>query len=301
MKFSSAYLTQFGSAFKIGVAMHELGHAFGFPGNTCAGQSVMSPQSATGFHVAYFTQCDQDSLTSNFGQPQEDYCAGGGCTPGYAPLGTPGCSEASIDECGCCLTYSPIILDLASNGVPFSGPEDGAVFTINHMRKRARLGWPVGSDDAWLWRDVNNNGLVDHGGELFGNTTLLTSGQPAAHGFMALAELDTNFDGQVDAADPAFQDLKVWWDRNRDGYSQPAEVAALETTNVLSISVFSRESRRRDSHGNLFKYRAEVRLAGVPRRTWAWDVYPAVGEPQPRDGISAACERPSPKIWKSNE
>ena len=40
------------------------------------------------------------------------------------------------------------------------------------------------------------------------------------NGFPALAVLDTNGDGIVDAADPLFNELKVWIDADGDGYSR---------------------------------------------------------------------------------
>lgn len=214
-----------------------------------------------------------------------DYCAGGGCTPGYAPLGTPGCSEASIDECGCCLTYSPIVLDLAANGVQFSAAAEGPMFTINDMGRKFRLGWPNAADDVWLWLDRNANGIVDNGGELFGNATRLSNGRPAPNGFVALAELDGNADRRIDASDAAFDRLQVWSDRSRDGVSQHDEISDLGDVGVVAIELAYRESRRTDRNGNVYRYRAVLHLSGKNRRTWAWDVYPDVE----LDGAAAAC------------
>jgi len=56
---------------------------------------------------------------------------------------------------------------------------------------------------------LNNNGVIDSGRELFGNSTVLTNGQLATSCYQALAELDTNHDGIIDANDLNFSSLKI--------------------------------------------------------------------------------------------
>ena len=56
-------------------------------------------------------------------------------------------------------------------------------------------------DDGFLVRDINGNGTIDTGRELFGDNTLLSDGTIAANGFEALADLDSNADGVVDVND----------------------------------------------------------------------------------------------------
>jgi len=58
--------------------------------------------------------------------------------------------------------------------------------------------------------DRNGNGLVDGGDELFGNNTRLRDGRRAPHGYIALAELDDNGEGQIDSRDAAFVRLRLW-------------------------------------------------------------------------------------------
>jgi hypothetical protein len=56
-------------------------------------------------------------------------------------------------------------------------------------------------------RDLNGNGTIDSGRELFGDNTILTrgarAGQVAANGFEALADLDSNADGKFNSAELA--------------------------------------------------------------------------------------------------
>jgi hypothetical protein len=55
---------------------------------------------------------------------------------------------------------------------------------------------------GFLALDVNKNGTIDNGTELFGPTT--------GNGFTELARYDQDHNDFIDENDPAFNDLKVW-------------------------------------------------------------------------------------------
>ena len=98
-------------------------------------------------------------------------------------------------------------------------------------------------------RDLNANGTIDRGRELFGDQTLLANGQTAANGFSALADLDSNADGIIDASDTAFAQLKVWQDLNQDGISQAEELKTLDEAGITSINLTS-TVRNQGQNGN---------------------------------------------------
>ncbi len=136
---------------------------------------------------------------------------------------------------------SPIILDLDGDGVETSKQGTGTYFDHEANSFAESTGW-VGKDDGLLVRDIDGNGLIDTGRELFGSETLLTNGKKAANGFAALAELDLtinggNADGKIDSSDAAFSTLQIWQDANSDGYSSQAELKTLADAGIQSISL----------------------------------------------------------------
>jgi hypothetical protein len=91
------------------------------------------------------------------------------------------------------VTKSPIVLDLNGDGITTTSLTASIFFDHDSNGFAEQTGW-VNSQDGLLVRDLNNNGQIDNGHELFGSETLLLNGQKAANGYLALAELDSNAD-----------------------------------------------------------------------------------------------------------
>ncbi|MEW5818845.1 MAG: hypothetical protein AB1782_01525 [Cyanobacteriota bacterium] len=147
-------------------------------------------------------------------------------------------------------TISPLILDLDGDGVETLSINNGTYFDHNADGFSELTGW-AGKDDGLLVLDINDNGLIDSGRELFGEHTLLSNGEEASGGFEALAELDSNLDGKIDANDTQFSDLKIWIDANSDGITDSGELHTLGELNIESISLNFENVNKEDAEGNL--------------------------------------------------
>lgn len=92
--------------------------------------------------------------------------------------------------------------------------------------------WPTAAT-PWIARDLDGDGRITSGAELFGSSTLV-EGALASNGFEALAALDANRDGVIDAKDPEFGSLLLWSDRDGNRRSSADELRLLNSV-VTSI------------------------------------------------------------------
>ncbi len=123
----------------------------------------------------------------------------------------------------------PIVLDLDGDGLEFR-PENilSPKFDMNGDGFAERSGW-ISGDDGFLVRDLNSNGKIDDINEMMGG--------PGQSGYAALAALDSNSDGVIDASDTDFTTLKIWQDINGDAVTDVAELKTLAEWDITSISV----------------------------------------------------------------
>lgn len=133
--------------------------------------------------------------------------------------------------------YDPLALDLDGDGqvkTVAEGGWAGALFDHDGDGIRTASGW-VDARDGLLVRDLDGNGRIDSGRELFGDQTRLANGQRATNGFQALAALDDNGDGRVDINDAAFSTLSVWRDTNGNGITDAGELLTLQELGITFL------------------------------------------------------------------
>ena len=145
----------------------------------------------------------------------------------------------------------PLALDLNGNGIETLAADGhkGAMFDHERNGIRTATGW-VHSNDGLLVHDRNGDGKISDGSEIFGDNTPLKNGKTAAHGFAALAELDDNGDGKVDAADKTFSKLGVWRDLNHNGISEAGEIFALKDLHIKSLNLACKSADKDLGNGN---------------------------------------------------
>ena len=142
-----------------------------------------------------------------------------------------------------------------------TSPADGVRFDIDADGTAEKIAWTEPDDNVgFLALDRNGNGTIDSGAELFGGSTMLTNGASAPNGFEALADMDSNRDGKLDASDPSWPNLLLWLDTNHDGSSTATELISIPSSGVSAISIDYQRSGKKDRFGNEFRYKGEFRL-----------------------------------------
>ncbi|UZA13488.1 calcium-binding protein [Moraxella bovis] len=139
--------------------------------------------------------------------------------------------------------YDPLTLDLNGNGIIDVIGTDGykgALFDHDGDGIATATSWVSGADGL-LVLDRNGDGVINSGRELFGDSTLLSNGSTARHGYEALAEFDGNGDGVINADDEIFSRLKVWQDKNGDGISTQDEMTELDKLGIDNLSLTYRD------------------------------------------------------------
>jgi hypothetical protein len=143
---------------------------------------------------------------------------------------------------------SPLVLDLNGDGVQTLAMTDGIQFDLEATGHKINTGW-VDRHDGLLAIDLNGNGHIDSGAELFGNHTQLSDGSKAANGWQALAQHDSNGDGQINAADTDFGQLRIWIDANSNGTTDEGELRTLAEQGIQSINL-NADNNRTAQNGN---------------------------------------------------
>ncbi|MEN9825315.1 MAG: hypothetical protein RI953_1060, partial [Pseudomonadota bacterium] len=177
---------------------------------------------------------------------------------------------------------SPLVLDLKPNRkLETIAPNmSNAMFDLQGTGMKNKVGW-IAKETGLLALDLNGNGKIDSGRELFGDFTKLKSGQLASNGYQALAQYDSNKDGVINSKDKIFGKLVLWLDNNADGTTQKGELKSLAKLGITGISVNYEQAasderiQHRDSvKKNLVLYKARYFGTNCPENGCrSYDVY----------------------------
>lgn len=182
-----------------------------------------------------------------------------------------GCSVDDLENCSC---NTPLVFSFDRAPIQIF-PAPTATFDIDGIGGCITTDWPTPTT-PWLALDVNKDGVIDSGRELFGSGTRLANAQRASNGFLALAELDSNHDGQINAMDERFSELVVWSDFNNDKYGTGEEMESLSMRKIVSIDLSYSIRRECDARGNCGVERSSfvyMNDAGTPTQGEVVDIH----------------------------
>lgn len=147
------------------------------------------------------------------------------------------------------IAATPLVLDLNGDGVQTTSITEGTQFDLLAIGAKQNLGW-VSQQDGLLAIDLNGDGQINSGAELFGDRTVLADGSRAVDGWAALRGMDSNHDGKVDAQDAQFNQLRVWVDADSDGVTDAGELRSLADQGIASIDLAA-DGRSVQQNGNV--------------------------------------------------
>lgn len=151
----------------------------------------------------------------------------------------------------CDMTYSPLLLDLAGNGIKLSSPQDGMSFDINGDGHEEQISCPLSDKTPFLV--LPKNGQVEDVNQLFGNNTVGPDKNTAPNGFMALAKYDLNLDGFINQEDEVFGKLRLWSNSNCDNRSEQSELRTLADAGIYEINLLYKDIYQSDEYTNISK------------------------------------------------
>ncbi len=141
----------------------------------------------------------------------------------------------------------PMFLDLNGDGkMGTTSLENGINFDHAKDGFKELSAW-VDKEDGILVIDKNENGIIDDGGEIFGDNYIKSNGNKAANGFEALTDLDSNKDGIINSSDKEFDKIKVL---KGDG-----TLVSLTELGIVSISLNKTTVNEADENGNVLVYK----------------------------------------------
>ena len=143
----------------------------------------------------------------------------------------------------------PIVLDISGQGITTKSVTDGVYYDLDNNGFAEKTGW-IDAKSGILVLDKSGDGKIETGNELFGDRTILDNGKTASNGFAALAALDSNHDGVIDAKDAKFSELRIWVDKDGNGVSTPDELLTLEEAGIRSLNLSNTFIGKVDENGN---------------------------------------------------
>ncbi len=149
-------------------------------------------------------------------------------------------------------SFTPIAMDMNGDGLIAvqDKAQSGRFFNWDDSGFNKAVGW-VAPTEGLLVLDRNPNGQADGGFELFSNARVAQAGR----GVRSLAWVDANGDGLLNAADPVFNELRVWRDANGSAVVDAGEAPKLAELGITEIDYSNNRFTR---NGQLYSMQSPV-------------------------------------------
>ena len=149
----------------------------------------------------------------------------------------------------------PVIQDPSPDGLNLTDLEDVVSFDLDAAHGAEFVTWTKQSlETGFFWLDLDSDGVVDDGSELFGNATQASQGLPR-DGFAALSQYDQtelggDRDGTLSRQDQIWPALRFWVDWNHDGQASADELSTMADLHIAAIDVVGQPLNLADANGN---------------------------------------------------
>ena len=148
----------------------------------------------------------------------------------------------------------PLIINFSgTKDIEFTSLDDGINFDLDNNEFDEKTAW-IKNHDGFLAIDLNSNEKIDNGGELFGDSFIMSDGNRSKTGFEALSSLNTSGNDKIINEKDAmfgnakvftnienpnlFDQLIVWFDNNHNGITDDEdEISSLNQLNVDYIDL----------------------------------------------------------------
>lgn len=165
---------------------------------------------------------------------------------------------------------SPIVIDLDNDGIETLSKDNNIYFDHDGNGFAERTGW-IAPDDGLLVYDINQDGKIDTGRELWGNNSVINNSL-AKNGFAALKHWDTDNNNQIDSNDSIWKYLQIWKDNNSNAIADNGELYDLSFFNISSISTQYQTTTLIDRNGNAHRQSGEFKFndgsTGIATDVW---------------------------------
>lgn len=200
-----------------------------------------------------------------------DGCDPNTCCPCYDVNNNGTCDDMEDQPCPPSICGSPLVLKLDGGRFKFSGPSDPVLFDLLGYGTKHLWTWTkAGERVAFLVEDLNRNGVIDSGKEMFGDYAPHENERHKVNGFISLSWF-AGSDEFVDASDAIWSRLRLWWDKDHDGITDLGELLTLESQGIHVLDTKHVRTEREDRHGNEFRYKSWLWRYGT--REKYFDVY----------------------------